>query len=75
MGQNDQAVTAPVDVLAVLDRAYERLQDRGCEYARLIEARSAVAELITAAAEGVASGCLCETCERLRAALARAGGA
>jgi hypothetical protein len=39
------------------------------------EARAAVGELIKAAAEGVASGCPCETCEGLRAALVRAGGA
>jgi len=60
----------PVDVLAVLaDYSAQHGNPEDFE-----QARAAVAELIEAATEGVVGGCLCDTCERTRAAIARCRG-
>lgn len=76
-------MSGPVNVLAVMDdriqqglaRAdHRRGKAEPLGVIELRQARAAVAELIEAATEGVVGGCLCDTCERTRAALSRCRG-
>lgn len=80
-------MTAPVDVLAVMDSCTDELEKQpGCYYtdaAKLQEARAAIAELIEAAKriDAVSRGAdefdednVVKAVHRLRAALARVGG-
>lgn len=69
-------MSAPVDVLAVMDRASDALlhDDPPPGYDELREARAAVATLIAAAAEKATDGCPCDSCEALRVAVRNCGG-
>lgn len=62
---------APVDVRSVLREL--NLADPG-QRPGLNSARVAVAELIAKAADKVADGCPCDSCEALRAAVRDCGG-